>query len=217
MMKAITLLSGGLDSTLCTVLALRDMEVILALTVDYGQKARTREVESAGRIAAFYNIPHRVVEAGFLRTFASGLTRAERSTRSSREVWVPNRNGLFINIAACYAEEMGAEAVLVGFNREEAVDFPDNSPDFVSAVNRSLSYSTRNQVRVISYTMEMDKTEMLREAIRLGIPLHYTWSCYEDGPSPCGVCASCRLLAKARENLDLRATDEHRPGTQLKP
>ncbi len=202
-MKAISLLSGGLDSTLCTVLALREMEVVLALTVDYGQKAKDRERQAASQIAAYYDIPHKVVEVSFLRDFASGLTRAEMSTRDSRQVWVPNRNGLLINIAACYAEEMGAEAVLVGFNREEAADFPDNSPEFVDAVNRSLSYSTRNQVQVVSYTIEMDKTQMLREAVRLGIPLGLIWSCYENGPSPCGVCASCRLLARARQNLGL--------------
>lgn len=202
-MKAISLLSGGLDSTLCTVLALREMEVVLALTVDYGQKAKDRERQAASQIAAYYDIPHKVVEVSFLRDFASGLTRAEMSTRDSRQVWVPNRNGLLINIAACYAEEMGAEAALVGFNREEAADFPDNSPEFVDAVNRSLSYSTRNQVQVVSYTIEMDKTQMLREAVRLGIPLGLIWSCYENGPSPCGVCASCRLLARARQNLGL--------------
>lgn len=210
-MKGVALLSGGLDSTLCTVLALKEMDVVLALTVDYGQKARDREIEAAAKIAGHYGIPHRVVEVAFLQDFVSGLTRAEISTRDSREVWVPNRNGLFINIAACYAEEMGADAVLVGFNREEAADFPDNSPEFVAAVNRSLSYSTRNGVQVVSYTIGMDKTQMLREATRLGVPLSLTWSCYEKGPVPCGECASCRLLVEAKKKLGLTATDEHRP------
>ncbi len=213
--RSVVLLSAGLDSTISLAWAARETKVVLALTFDYGQRAACREVERAARIAAYYGIPHRFLPLRFLGdiTFTSLVNREENvpaleeadldqvegaARESALRVWVPNRNGLFINVAACFAEAMGAGLVITGFNREEAATFPDNSSNYVEAANMALSYSTMNGVKVFSPTQELDKPAIFRLGVELGAPLDLIWSCYHGGESMCGSCESCRRLGRAR-------------------
>jgi 7-cyano-7-deazaguanine synthase len=122
-------------------------------------------------------------------------------------VWIPNRNGVFLNIAAAFAEGYDCETVVTGFNREEAVEFPDNSREYVEAVNNGFVYSTRSGVRVVSYTLDLSKREILRKGIELSAPLDAIWSCYRGGERMCGACASCRRLKMAIDSLP----EGHRP------
>lgn len=212
-MNSIALLSGGLDSTVSLAQALREGEVKLCLTMDYGQRAAKREIAAAAALAEYYHLAHRVIKLPFLteitRTslvniFENIPEPAEKSLDDPREaaataasVWVPNRNGLFINIAACFAESLDCEQVVTGFNREEAATFPDNSIDFTLSINQSLAYSTANGVRVVSYTQRLNKEEIVRLGQRLGVPWHLIWSCYYGGETMCGRCESCRRLVRA--------------------
>jgi 7-cyano-7-deazaguanine synthase len=98
---------------------------------------------------------------------------------------------VLINIAASFAESMGCENVIVGFNREEAVTFPDNSPEFIGAINGSLSYSTLNGVKVLAPLIGLDKKSIVLKAMESRSPLEYSWSCYQGGELPCGMCESC--------------------------
>lgn len=188
-MKAIALLSGGLDSTVSMLLARDEAEVILALTIDYGQRAARREIEYSRDICREYGITHRIIELPFMKEFNSGLI--ENSTLTVAQPWVPNRNGLFLNLAAAIAEDQGAGLVVCGFNREEGIDFPDNSREYVECVNQALSFSTKNQVRVISKVQGMDKVEIYKAAARLGLSTDRMWSCYLGEDQPCNTCPSC--------------------------
>jgi len=210
---SIILLSGGLDSAVGLGAAVRNGQVLLALSFDYGQRAAAREIEAAARLAEYYAVPHRVIKLPFLgeittgslvnraeplpKVGASGLDDLDVTSKSAASVWVPNRNGLFINIAAAFAESLGAGWIVAGFNAEEAATFPDNSRTFVEAVNRCLDFSTLTGVKLTSLTMEMDKVEIVRYGRLLGVPLDYVWSCYEGGEKPCGECESCLRLARA--------------------
>lgn len=204
-MKGVAILSGGLDSTVSLAVAVRKMDVVLALTFDYGQRAARREREAAARIARRAGVPHRVIRipwlAGLTRTALvnrkAALPRHEMSERSAKAVWVPNRNGVFIEIAAAHAESLGATRLITGFNREEAVTFPDNSPAYVLAVNRALSFSTANGVRVVSFTGALDKKGIVRLGRKLGAPLDLVWPCYEGGRAWCGACESCLRSLRA--------------------
>ncbi|MGB9802612.1 7-cyano-7-deazaguanine synthase QueC [Desulfofundulus sp.] len=212
-MKSIVLLSGGLDSTVSMAQALREGRVELCLTMDYGQRAASREIAAASALAAYYKLAHRVIQLPFLgEVTTSALVNREKTipelteedlndtrktTATATAVWVPNRNGLFINIAASFAEALGCEQVVTGFNREEAVTFPDNSLDFLEAINGSLRYSTVSGVRVVSYTARLNKAEIVQLGERLKVPWHLIWSCYYDGETMCGRCESCRRLNRA--------------------
>jgi 7-cyano-7-deazaguanine synthase len=121
----------------------------------------------------------------------------EMSERSAKAVWVPNRNGVFIEIAAAHAESLGATRLITGFNKEEAVTFPDNSPAYVNAVNKALSFSTANGVRVVSFTGTLEKKGIVNLGRRLNAPLKFIWPCYEGGRRWCGECESCLRSLRA--------------------
>lgn len=188
-MRAVALLSGGLDSVVSVILSQQELRVVLALTVDYGQRAARQEIKAAQAVAAGLNIPHQVIQLPFMTQLQSDLMRSD--AEEIINPWVPNRNGLFLNLAACFAENMEAQTVVCGFNREEAANFPDNSAAYIQAVNQSLFYSTRNHVSVKSYVQDMTKEAIVKQALRLGIDISSLWSCYQDGDQPCGQCPSC--------------------------
>jgi 7-cyano-7-deazaguanine synthase len=104
---------------------------------------------------------------------------------------VPNRNGVFLAVAAAWAEALHADEVVAGFNAEEAASFPDNSVEFVRAYNRSLRLSTRNGVEVRSYTARLRKPAIVRLGLKIGAPLDLIWCCYDGGGRMCGRCESC--------------------------
>ncbi len=211
--KSIVLLSGGLDSALNLALASRYRRPAMALTFDYGQRAAVREVRAAERLCRFYGVPYRVVKLPWLGELAPrAIVEAGAPLPSRRAdvdaVWVPNRNGVFLAVAAAFAERLGSPAVVAGFNAEEAARFPDNSRAFVSASNRALRYSTRGRVRVVSYTSAADKAAIAEKAAALGVPLHYIYPCYGEGPRPCGRCTSCRAAAEALAHAGLTKVRE---------
>jgi len=203
---SIALVSGGLDSLVSLAAATREREVRLVLFFDYGQRARGGERTSAVGAASFYGIPFADVDIRWLESLApAGMQaggREDAPVQTLDDVWIPNRNGVMVNIAAAYAEAQGCDSVVTGFNREEAVEFPDNSGEYVERVNRALEMSTRNGVRVESFTIGMDKREIIRLGMRLKAPLSIVWSCYRGGGRMCGECASCRRLRAALASLD---------------
>ena len=113
------------------------------------------------------------------------------SSASAAAVWVPARNVVLVAVAAALAEALGADAVVPGFNREEAATFADNSAAFATACEAVLRLGTRSGVRVVAPTLAMDKDAIVATARTLGFSAADFWSCYEGGPSPCGRCESC--------------------------
>lgn len=213
MEKSIVLLSGGLDSAVSLAQGVRETNVILTLTINYGQKAAAQEIRASSKLAEYYQVPHQVVQIDFLSDSVSALlskdqeipdlsstglaVKQERLVETAKQVWVPNRNGLFINIAACFAEKLGCSLIITGFNAEEAVTFPDNSVEFVIAINQALAYSTLNKVQVKSYTQKLTKTAIVSLGIKLGLPFELIWSCYYGDEQPCGKCESCLRFKRA--------------------
>lgn len=209
---AVILLSGGLDSALNLALASREKKARLALTVKYGQRAEMPELKAAESLCNYYGVQWKAVDMQWLgEVNPTGLTRnilklpepsfqdldSTQSIQSMKAVWVANRNGVFLNLAAAYAEALGDEEVIVGFNREEASTFPDNSQDFIDSTNKALSFSTLNKVKVGSYTTEWDKTQIMKRALEIELPLQYVWSCYQSGPDRCWACESCKRSERA--------------------
>jgi 7-cyano-7-deazaguanine synthase len=216
--SAIALLSSGLDSALAAALAQREgTEITYALTFDYGQRACRQEQKQAAKIAEYLNVPHKVLRLPWFDEFSKRGLLSENSPlpqpnakelnetafieKSAAAVWVPNRNGVFLEVAASLAENVHADFLIVGFNAEEAATFPDNSQDYLEAINRALSFSTANHVRVLSPTAALNKREIVRRGKEIGFPFELLWSCYENSEHMCGSCESCMRLKRAlREN-----------------
>lgn len=205
--KSIILLSGGLDSLVSLGLAKDEYNVELALTFDYGQKSLKQEIEASSQIAKYYDLKHEVVELPFLKniTHTSVVSDEEVPTdiygteESAKAVWVPNRNGLFLNIAGAYADSYGYSHILIGANKEEGQTFPDNTQEFIDGVNASFKYSTMAQPKVVAPLINYDKNEIVRVALEENIPLEMVKSCYNDGDKNCGKCESCKHLLYALE------------------
>ena len=208
------LLSGGLDSTVNLYWAHQQMAEVYALTMDYGQKAFPKEKEWASYHCQKLGINHQVItvsaifsgaESSLVNPQASipqaevDIESLQASQETAKSVWVPNRNGLFLNIAAAMAEKWGADFVIPGFNREEAETFPDNSQSFIEAINDSLKFSTLNRVKVHCYTTELLKTDIMKKAREFDISPEHMWSCYYAGDKPCGECESCQRFERARQ------------------
>jgi 7-cyano-7-deazaguanine synthase len=219
---AVVLLSSGLDSTVNLFAAHEKENVVLALTFDYGQKAAARELEHSARLAEHLKIPHKVVSLPWFKDFnrSSLLVENEKvptgrevdiqshsqSLQTAKSVWVPNRNGIFLNIGAAFAEALGAQQIIPGFNAEEATTFPDNSESFMQQLTRSLTFSTANHVEVECYTVKLQKTEIVKMGAALKVPWHLLWPCYFSGEKWCGECESCLRSARAftMSNVDVR-------------
>jgi len=210
--NCIVLLSAGLDSLVSLAMAKdQGYEIQLAITVNYGQQAANQEIAYAGAICDYYKIKHQIIDirdlmlgikSGLLTGNIPSITEHQLNNEaitkdSASRVWVPNRNGFLINLAAMYAENNNCNWIITGFNKEEAATFPDNSGAFIEAINQSLAYSTSNQVRVISFTQELTKLDIIDVAIKLEVPLKLVWSCYYGGAKMCGVCESCQRLQRA--------------------
>ncbi len=198
--RSIILLSGGLDSTVSAVIAKKRTKPLFALTFDYGQRAAKMEILAAKKICRALGIKHKMVKVPFYKEFKvlimlrSGKKVSTKKFAILKDVWVPNRNGLFINIAACYAEYYGADTIVTGFNREEAAEFPDNKPQFIAAVNHSLMFSTLTRVKVTSYVADCTKKQIYNIGLRYKAPLEHIYSCYLGSEEMCGKCASCQKL-----------------------
>jgi 7-cyano-7-deazaguanine synthase len=219
-MKSVILLSGGMDSAVNLYEAHSKGSILLALTFNYGQRAASREMQSSRALAKNLQVPHEVVELPFFKNWGhSSLTNPrqklplqgevaiddlEISRQTAKSVWVPNRNGIFLNIAAGFAEALGAQAIVPGFNLEEASTFPDNSFEFMGAMTRSLSFSTANQVEVQCFTVNMNKTEIVRRGEQLKVPWREIWPCYQAGERWCGQCESCQRARRAFEANGLK-------------
>jgi 7-cyano-7-deazaguanine synthase len=213
-MTSIALLSAGLDSVVAFKKELDENGVALAITFDYGQRAAAKEIEMARRICKRYGVKHLVMELAWLEdvTCTSLVNRGEKvpepaekeldeikgkAKETAHLVWVPNRNGLFINIAAAYADAFGYGRIATGFNAEEGATFPDNSAPFVKAINKSLSYSCEKKVEVVAPVVDLNKEEIIKLGLKIEAPLDLSWSCYFSGTQPCGKCESCMRRARA--------------------
>ncbi|MBC7396905.1 MAG: 7-cyano-7-deazaguanine synthase QueC [Bdellovibrionales bacterium] len=214
-LKSLVLLSGGLDSSANLAFARHYDTPLLALTIDYGQRAVKKEIEASAKLAAYYEVPHQVLDLRWLGALGgSALTSTSidvpkmetaklddlvTSKSTARQVWVPNRNGLFINAAAAIAESKKIQQVIVGFNKEEAATFPDNSSQFLGVATLSLRYSTGTGVKVACYTDMMMKTEIVQALRNLATPFPFemVWSCYLGGEKMCGECESCKRFYRA--------------------
>jgi 7-cyano-7-deazaguanine synthase len=212
-MNVVVVLSGGLDSAVNLAWAHQEHEVCQAITFDYGQRAGKREIEQSAKLCKHYGVPHQVISLPFLAAWTktalvekkeelpklslNALDDQVKTRHSAKAVWVPNRNGIFINIAAGLAESLHADGIVVGFNKEEGTTFPDNSQPFVKALNESLFYSTWNHVQVLCRTLDCTKNEIVKLGLELGLPFSLIWSCYMGGEVMCGECESCLRLKRA--------------------
>jgi len=197
-MKAICLISGGVDSATSAAIAKGQGYQLYCLTFDYGQIAK-REIEAAKKVAKFLGAKeHRVVDISFMKDlYGPGVTVLVDESMKMPEkfepsVIVPFRNGIMLAIAGGYAASVGAEAIFYGPQGDDAANFPDCRKEFVAAISKAIAKGTDMKIEVKNPLAKMRKADVIKLAIKLGVPVESTWSCYLNGRLQCGRCESCR-------------------------
>lgn len=207
MNKSVVLLSGGLDSlvTLGFSKLHTDYNVELALTFDYGQKTSEAEISASKDICGFYNIEHKVIKLDWLKDITKTALVSDKEVpdkdlgtkESAASVWVPNRNALFLNIAACFCDSYGFNYILYGANKDEGATFPDNTETFRAQITKTFETSTLVKPEVIAPLINYSKNDIVKIAIEDSMPLKFVKSCYKSSGMHCGVCESCKHLKNA--------------------
>lgn len=206
---AVALLSGGLDSATAVALALEAGWRVIGLSFDYGQRHR-RELEAAERMAGHFGLSeHLRVSVNLAAWGGSALTDTTQPLPTGGvqpdvipSTYVPGRNTVFIALALSLAEARGAESVILGINAIDYSGYPDCRPDYLDAFQHLADLASRagregRAPRLWAPLLSLDKRAIVREALRLGVPIADTWSCYAGGDEPCGVCDSCRIRDRA--------------------
>ena len=210
-MKAISVFSGGLDCTVATSVYDKDCE-IHAITFDYGQKAFAQEVKASKKICEHMGWTHEVISLPWLAKISNSslntdedipevreddLDNFDKSSQTASNVWVPARNTVFTSIALSYAESIGAEIIIVGWNGEEGETFPDNSKEYMEEFNKLIEVGSPEKIRIEAPCIDLNKEEIVELGFDIGAPMELSYSCYNGGETPCGVCESCMRRKRA--------------------
>lgn len=209
--KALVLLSGGVDSATALAIAVDELgaENVTALSIYYGQK-HAKEIEAAENIAVYYGVKRHELDLTDMFRF-SGCSllsknpdaeipkesygeQVSKTNGAPVSTYVPFRNGLFLSAAAACAVSLGANEIFYGAHSDDAAGnaYPDCSEKFNDAMNTAIYEGTGRQVKIRAPFVGITKSDVVAVGVKLGVPYGMTWSCYEGGDHPCGICGTCR-------------------------
>lgn len=217
-MKVVVLLSGGVDSSTCLALAVKQhgAENVCALNIMYGQK-HSKELSCAQKIADYYHVPYHLIDLSliFSKSNCSLLQHSDQPIihKSYNEqlkdlggsgtvsTYVPFRNGLMLSCAASFAQSIGASAVIYGAHADDAAGraYPDCTPEFVEYMNKAIYEGTGRELVIEAPFLNSNKAGIVKQGLELKVPYELTWSCYEGNDQPCGSCGTCIDRKKAFE------------------
>lgn len=222
--KAISILSGGLDSVVATSLLAKDYDVH-AITFDYGQRSAEMEIKSSKVICGELGIDHTVIELPWLAQLGSSALTSEEEVpelsmdqlddkevcdETARKVWVPGRNVVFSSIALSFAEAEGAEKIIVGWDLEEAATFPDNSEEFLNAFNQLLEIGSLYDIQIEAPLINFNKKDIVKLGYDVRAPLELSYSCYMGEKEHCGLCESCMRRKRAFMEANIKDLVEYK-------
>jgi 7-cyano-7-deazaguanine synthase len=209
-MRAVVLLSGGLDSYTAAAIAKSQRFALFALTIHYGQR-HAREIDAARAVARALGVERHLELEVDLRPIGGSSLTSDTPVPHDRDLaaadipstYVPARNTIFLSLALGWAEVLGAHDIVIGVNALDYSGYPDCRPEFIGAFERLAQLATREgveggRVRVHTPLIALSKGEIVRRGVELGLDYGLTHSCYDPLPDgrPCGSCDSCVLRAR---------------------
>jgi 7-cyano-7-deazaguanine synthase len=220
--RAVVLLSGGMDSCVCSAIAreLHGAGNIALLHAGYGQRTQSRERHAFEAIADFYGVRERLlVQLDHFRAIGgSALTDSRIAVPENKlggagphasaipVTYVPFRNAHFLSVAVSWAEAIGAGAIYIGAVAEDSSGYPDCRPEYYRVFQELIRVGTRpeTQIEIVTPVITLTKSEIIRKGLDLGAPLELTWSCYQNEDLACGTCDSCFLRLRAFAEAGVR-------------
>jgi len=211
---AVVAVSGGLDS--CVTAAMANKEYDLAMAhINYGQRTQKRELKAFNDIADHYNVSKRIIidfnhlskiGGSSLTDKSIMVTEANLEAEEIPTSYVPFRNANILTACVSWAEVIEAEAVFVGAVFEDSSGYPDCRPEFFDAFNKVIELGTKPETNILINTpiIQMEKSEIVKEGIKLNAPLNLTWSCYQNEDEACGVCDSCALRLRGFQQMGMK-------------
>jgi 7-cyano-7-deazaguanine synthase len=217
--RAVVLLSGGLDSATVLAIAKSEGRICHALTFQYGQRHEI-ELAAATRVARALHADEHVVYPLNLRVFGASALTAEIEVPKDAVgapgipvTYVPARNTILLALALGFAEAREAQEIWLGVNAVDFSGYPDCRPEFIDAFQRVVLTGTRSGVekgepRIVTPLLELSKAGIIRRGLALGVDYSITHSCYDPDPNgkPCGHCDSCILRRKGFEEVGVKPT-----------
>ena len=210
-MKAVVLVSGGLDSTTCLAMAREKGFDLYALTFNYGQR-HDHELNSAKMVVDFFNIQnHSIIDIDLAQFGGSALTDKidvpkKRDLSDMAEIpvtYVPARNTVFLSLALAWAEVLGSFDIFIGVNALDYSGYPDCRPEYISSFEKTANLATKAGVsgssfRIHTPLIDITKSEIVKVGMDLGVDYSLTSSCYDPDQegNPCGLCDACYLRLK---------------------
>ncbi|HML31365.1 MULTISPECIES: 7-cyano-7-deazaguanine synthase QueC [Sporomusa] len=215
--KAVVLLSGGLDSTVCMAVANSEGYELLPISFNYHQRHK-RELAAAASVAQHYNVDrHLIIETNMDAIGGSALTdpklavpEGDTGAAAVPITYVPARNLIFLSYALGYAEVTGAERVYIGVNALDYSGYPDCRPEFIAMFQQLANYSTKataedgRKIIIETPLIALSKKDIVLLGDKLAAPLHLTTSCYQGQDAACGQCDSCLLRLKGFAEAGLK-------------
>lgn len=207
-MKAVVLLSGGLDSATALAIARSEGYECYTLAFDYGQRHRVELERARAQSARFGALRHITLKLDLTAIGGSALTADIDVPKDGVEegipiTYVPARNTVFLSVALGWAEVLGANDIFIGVNALDYSGYPDCRPEFISAFETMANLATKagvegTKLRIRTPLIDLTKAQIIRTGMELGVDYGLTSSCYDPSPdgTPCGACDSCRLRAK---------------------
>jgi 7-cyano-7-deazaguanine synthase len=219
-MKAVVLLSGGIDSAVTLAIAKNKKYEIYALTIDYGQKHK-REINCAKKIASFFKVKeHKIIKIELDKFGGSSLTsnipvpkrKSIENIKKIPSTYVPARNTIFLSLALAYAEVIGAADIFIGANAIDYSGYPDCRPKYMKIFEKLANIATKAGVekkikfRIHAPLIYFPKGEIIKKGIKLGVDFSLTHSCYNPTPSgyACGKCDSCLFRIKGFKEAGIK-------------
>ena len=215
--RAVAIISGGMDSAVSAAKALESGYELIGLHFNYGQRTETKELECFEKLCEDFGIETKyVIDLPFFADIgASALTDKSIDVPTGGIepgvpiTYVPFRNGIFLSIATAIAEKERAEAIYIGVVEEDSSGYPDCTEQFMKSMELSINLGTKDDTLIVIERplVRLSKADIVKEALRLGVKLEHTWSCYKEEDMACGVCDSCRLrlagfeIAKAEDPI----------------
>jgi 7-cyano-7-deazaguanine synthase len=210
-MKAVVLMSGGMDSCVTAAIACQDYE-IAALHASYGQPTERRELQSFHALADHFQAVRRLIVkldhfraigGSSLTDSAMPIRDADLANRDIPNTYVPFRNAHFLSIATSWAEVIGATKIFIGAVWEDSSGYPDCRPEYYEAFNKVIRAGTRpaTDIAIETPLIYLSKRDIVRKGVELSAPFLLTWSCYRDSDTACGTCDSCALRLRAFQQV----------------